>query len=219
VKHRSGTPAELHHVLTTIPLLFINEPRATPDISLPLDGGLAGRCARPRTPVYRRLKNAQVVRLNPTPGTAYKLPNWIHISFRSSEIGSDQCISKEPKTWSDYPPRLSDDDFPPMFTCLIHPSLLRRVDSRRPGRSSNSRDGMTLDDANDAGIHARVYSVCEGVPVRVVNSAENSATSKRASERLLSRDRTLACASGWCQHGRFWLKSDLPWRRNSFTYW
>jgi len=97
-------------MLTTIPPVH-NEPRAAADISLPLDGALAGRCARPRTLVYICLKNAQIVRHNPAPVTPYKLPNWIHMSFRRSEIRSDQCISDGPKTWSDYPLRSSDDDF------------------------------------------------------------------------------------------------------------
>jgi len=38
------------------------------------------------------------------------------MSFRRSEIGSEQCISKEPRNLCDYPTRLSHDDFAPMFT-------------------------------------------------------------------------------------------------------
>jgi len=63
--------------------------------------GLPVRLAR--TPVYRCWKNAQIVRLCPTPVAPSNLPNWIHMSFRRSEIRSDQRISEEPKTWSDYP--------------------------------------------------------------------------------------------------------------------
>jgi len=43
--------------------------------------------------------------------------------------------------------------------CGRHKELLPQADSRRPGRSSNPRDGMTPDDADDAGKHARVYSL------------------------------------------------------------
>jgi len=42
-----------------------------------------------------------------------------------------------------------------------HRELLRRVDSRRPGSSSNPGDGMTLDDANDAGKTLGVYSLSQ----------------------------------------------------------
>jgi len=132
-----------------------NEQTATPDISLPLDGALAGRCARPRTQVHRCSKNAQIVAISRTPITPYKLPNWIHMSFRRNEISSDSASPRNQEAWCDYPPRLSHDDFRPMFTYLIHPPLLGRADLRRPGPSSNPRDGMTLDDANDAGKHAR----------------------------------------------------------------
>ena len=53
-----------------------------------------------------------------TPVTPSKLPNWIHISFRRSEIRSDQRISEEPKNLVGRLPRLSHDDFAPMFTDL-----------------------------------------------------------------------------------------------------
>jgi len=121
VKPWSITPGELHDMLTTIPL-FTRHRRATPDISLALDGALSGRHVRPRTPVNTCLKNAQIVAISRTPVPPYELPNRIHMSFRRSEIGSDQCISEEPRSLCDYPPRLSHDDYPPMFTCLIHPS-------------------------------------------------------------------------------------------------
>jgi hypothetical protein len=49
-------------------------------------------------------KDAQIVRRNPAPATPYKLPNWIRMSFRRSEIESDQCISEEPRSLAGLPP-------------------------------------------------------------------------------------------------------------------
>ena len=71
---------------------------------------LAGRRVRPRTQVYRCWKNAQIVAISRTPITPYELSDWIHMSFIGSEIGSGECISEEPKSLCDYPPRLSHDD-------------------------------------------------------------------------------------------------------------
>jgi len=61
--------------------------------------------------------------------TPFKPPNWIHISFGRSEIGSDWRISEEPKSLVAQLPRLSHDDFAPMFTShrarntMVNPSL------------------------------------------------------------------------------------------------
>jgi len=108
-------------MLTKIPLVH-RQPTATPDVAMPVDGALAGRRVRPRTPVYGCWKNAQIVRNSPAPLTPSKLPNWIHTSFGRSEIGSDQRIFEQPKSRSDYPPRLSDHDFVTVFTYFRGPS-------------------------------------------------------------------------------------------------
>jgi len=74
------------------------------------------------THMYTCLKNAQFVRINPT---LWRARN----AFQAAQLEPHSISSQEDpirpvyiratsKTWSDYPPRLSDDDFVPMFTYL-----------------------------------------------------------------------------------------------------
>jgi len=72
--------------------------------------------------MYRCLKTAEFVRLNPT---LWRARNAFQAAQLEPHIISSQGdpirsvhIRATSKTWSDYPPRLSDDDFVPMFTYL-----------------------------------------------------------------------------------------------------
>jgi hypothetical protein len=83
----------------------------------PWPAGASGpvhRCTHAR----KMLKSSNFVQPWSAPVTRSKLPNWTHISFHCSEIRSDQRISKEPNNRVGRLPRLSNDDFAPMFSYL-----------------------------------------------------------------------------------------------------
>jgi len=96
-------------MLTTTPP--VNQPATSHSRHFLAPRGCRGQRVRPRTQVYECSKNVEIVAFSRTAITPYKLANWIHMSLERSEIGSDQGICEQPKSWCDYPPRLSHDDF------------------------------------------------------------------------------------------------------------
>jgi hypothetical protein len=112
--------------------------------------------ALPCTPMYGCSKNAEFVRKNPAP---WRARNAFPAAQCQPHIISSQVdpiglayIRSTSKTWSDYPPHSSDDDFVPLFTYLQR--------DRFAELTTWAGKRCDASDANEAGEHARcVFSL------------------------------------------------------------
>ena len=107
----------------------------------------------PCTPVYRCWKNAQIVRQNPA---LWRARNAFQAAQLEPHIISSQgdpirqvYIRATSKTWPDYPPRLSGDDFVPMFTYLQRNRSQQLCTPReragQPGPQAENREWGPMD--------------------------------------------------------------------------